>query len=162
MSAGSAYDTHDDGLSHPKRVADREHDIAHLEWIGFIQQSGGEVREINTQDRQIGLWVGPDDFCGGGSSILQHHLNLVTAGNQVIVGEKIALVAQDDGGTQIRDSALGRVAECIAEKLPEDWVAIQRVACRHLFSAVDVDHGRSSSTHRLGVGDRANPKLGCG
>ena len=56
--------------------------------------------KIDLQHGQIGVRVGADDACLGGAPVGQGHLDFVGILDHVMVGQDVALLADDDAGAE--------------------------------------------------------------
>ncbi len=90
------------------------------------------------------------------AAVGEQHLDLVGAFDHMVVGEHIALRADDHARAQAGLDLLPRPAGRIAEEAPQYGVVEERIdALRHAFGGVDVDHGRRGARHGVGISAHA-------
>ena len=114
----AAHDAECHGLADAKRVADREHHVTDLHLFGLGESNRGQLRQLDLEHGQVGIGIGAHHASRDFSGIGQCDLDLVDRFDDVLVGENIAVVADDDTGAQplaALDAGIKLLAEEIAE-----------------------------------------------
>src|SRR5262249_39407444 len=102
-------------LADSERVADRERKIAHLCLSRVAQRDCRQVLSVNSQDCDISLWVGADQSSPVFAFIREPSLDLRGSIDNVIVGEKVAIRADDDTGAKALLAPFARNLELTAK-----------------------------------------------
>ena len=124
------------GLAHAKRVANGQHLIAHRKLVRVAQHDHGQFVEFDLEDRKVGVRVGADHGGAGTPAVGERDLNFVGAFDHMVVGEDVAIGADDHAAAQ---PGLGLAALVAKEEL-EPRIVAARVP--HFLAGVDADHGR--------------------
>ncbi len=158
VASGGTDDAHGHGLANAERVTDGQCNVADADGIRTAEGNGGQVLQINLQDRKIGLGVAADDFGNRLAAILERHDNLVRTRGHVVVGQQVAFRAHDYGRSQARLHAL-LFRQVVAEETTELRVVEQRmvgfiVVIDHL-GRVQIGHGGGGAADGVRVRHRA-------
>ena len=89
------HDAAGDCLTHPKRVANRQQAVAHLKLVRIAPHNDGQLIEFDFEHGQIGIGVGANHLRLGAAAIVQNDFNLIGALDHMVVGQHIALGADD-------------------------------------------------------------------
>ena len=136
-----ADDAERDGLSHAVGIADGEYDVTDPRLIGCREGDCRDVLEIDFQDRHVGLRIGADNTGLAAPAIRQCYFDFIGGFDHVVVGQHIALFADNHAGAQAR-RAPRLCVELAAEEITENRVVHERVP-RHLdFLAGEYVHYR--------------------
>ena len=152
LAAHRAHDALCDRQAHAEGVSNGQHRIAHPHFRRLAKANHGQAVESDAQHRQVGLWVGAHHTGLGAPAIGQGHLNLFSRLDHMVVGEHIALGADDHPGAQAH--LLLTLPPGLTELVPKE-PSEQRVieeGVRGLGLALggeDVDHGRHGPGRRL-------------
>ena len=122
-----ADDAHGDGLADAEGVADGQHDIAHLDFLRSPEGNGGKIGKVDLDHGQIGFRIGADDLGRGGAAIGKGDFDLVRRFHDVMIGQDIALAADDDPRAQT-GLALRFCIRAVAEEMAENRIIHQGVA----------------------------------
>ena len=95
-----AHDAAGHGFAHAKRIAHRQHGVADLQGIGVAQGDGLQPLAGHFQHGQVGFGVGPDDGCLHHRAIVEHHFDVISAFNDVVVGQQVSGRADDNARPQ--------------------------------------------------------------
>ena len=102
----------------PKRVADGEHHVAHVELFRVAEGDRVELAVgLDLQHREIGFRVASDDTGGQFAPVVEGPLDLVGGLDHVVVGEHIAFGRDDDAGAKAGGALLGR----LSRRSPKKW-----------------------------------------
>ena len=153
----------------PERISDRDHPVAHLEPIAVAEIHIGEVGlgRLDLQQRDVDLRVGPDELGGEFAPVGHRHVNAVGPLDDVVVGEHVALLRDEEPRPQALalELALGHAAaEELAEELLEGLGALPRHrTSAQALAGVDVDDRRLDGLHERGErregGLRRSPRV---
>ena len=132
-AARGAHDSHGDGLADAKGIADGEREIADLYLGGIAQRNRGQVIRVNFQDGDVRLGISANDLGGEFALVTQRDFDVRRSVNHVIVGENVAVGADDYSRAQavffllLRPSLGGcccplRVWLLVTEKLAEERI----------------------------------------
>jgi hypothetical protein len=139
-AAEPADDAHRHRLADAEGVADGEHQVAHVHALEPAEGDGGQVLQLDLQHRQVALRVHPDQLGLGLPPVVERHLDVVRGFDHVMVGEDVALRADDHARAQA-GGALGFVVELVTEETAEQRVFHERMARHlHLLAGEDVHH----------------------
>ena len=127
-----------DGLADAEGVADGQHLVAHLQGVGVAQHDHGQLVELDLEHRQVGVGVGADHLAARVAAVVERDVDLVGAFHHVVVGEDVAVGADDHAAAQ---ADLRLVGALVAEEEAEPRVVAARIAPRRL-AGVDADHRR--------------------
>ena len=95
-----ADDARGHGLTDTKRVADGQHHIAHLQVLGLAQHDDRQFVELDLEQGQVGVRVCADDLGCSASTVGQGDFDVVGVFDHMVVGEDVALGADDDAAAQ--------------------------------------------------------------
>ena len=130
-TAHGAHDPHGNGLVQAEGVADSQNDVSDLQFAGLAEFDRRQVPGIDLDDGEVRPRVGADDLAGELPFVVEDHLDLISALDDVVVRQNISLLGHDHAGTQGRGLVfsvfLSRLVELIAEKAPEERV-VEHVA----------------------------------
>ena len=119
------------GLPHGERIADSEHEIAHLQLIGIAEfQRRYVLRALHAQNSKIGARIAQDDLRLDLAPVTERHLHLRHALDNMIIGDDEAGVVDDHARSQRLRLPL------LAEKLAEERIVHQRIARLALLDAL--------------------------
>ncbi len=141
-----AHDAGGHGVLQAERVADRQHEVAHLHLVGIAELHLHEVlRILDLQDCDVGAWVGADHLGLQAAVVMQDDLDFLGIVDDVVVGEDVALRGIDDdpgtGALHLAPAALGLVGE--TEETAEEGILHQGVRrCADRALGRDADHRR--------------------
>ena len=90
------HDATGNSLPHTKRVAYGQNNIANLKLLGAVHHHHGQFFKTDFEHSQIGFRVGANHFGLRTPAIVEHHQNFICTFNHVVVGENVALRADDD------------------------------------------------------------------
>jgi hypothetical protein len=125
-STSAPHDAARDGLAHTKGVADRQHLIAHLQLVGVAQREGGQTVQLDLEHGQIGVGVGADHLRAGAAAVIELHLDRVGALDHMVVGQDVAVGADDHAAAQTGLRPAVAVG-CFAKEEAKPRVAAMRV-----------------------------------
>ena len=91
----STDDPRGHGLVEPERASDGEHPISDANFLGASQRRRSQSRRIDFQNSEVGFWVGTDDFGLDLASIAQFNGHYRGPGNDMIVGQNVAIILHD-------------------------------------------------------------------
>ena len=77
IAAQRRHNTAGDSLSDPKRIADSQHNVTHLQLVGIAQDHDGQFIQFDFQYSQIGIRVGSHQFGLGATTIVQDDSDFV-------------------------------------------------------------------------------------
>ena len=142
------------GLPDAEGIADRQHDVADLQFIGIgeIQRREFLVRALEPQYRQIAAGILRDDLGLEFPLVGKRHLDLIGAFDDVNVGHDQARRVHHHARSQ-RTLHLLRLLAGHAEELAEDRIVEQRIVVPHHLGGIDVDHRRLHALHDRRVGE---------
>src|SRR5690606_34146778 len=89
------HDPQGRGLTHPERVANGQHNVAHAQTLVFVEFNGLYLGQCDLQHREIGFRVGPHHFGVRLPPVVQRHTNRIGRLHHVVVGENVAVAADD-------------------------------------------------------------------
>jgi hypothetical protein len=139
-----------------ERVADREDHVPHARLFDWPKVTAVRLGAEIAHHREVGLRVGPDHLAHQGSPVAQGHLDVGHALHHVVIGEDVALAADDHPGAE-RQLGLGRELEALAEEALEGRVVEERGAAMHLPRGRDVDDRGDGLLSGLAEGQRTVP-----
>ena len=151
IAAQRRHDAHRDGLSDAERIADREHDIAHLRTVELRQRDRWQVLQVDLHDGEIGLGIGADQFASTLAPVGKRDFDFVGRLNHVIVGQDITIGADDHAGAKAELPFVRRAV--IAKEAAEEGIVIERA--RRLLCGLgreDVHDGRHGALRCDAVG----------
>ena len=152
FAAHRAHDALGDRQAHAEGVSNGQHGVAHPHFRGLAKANHGQVVEPNAQHSQVGLGVCAHNTGLGAPAIGQGHLNLFSRLDHVVVGEHIALGADDHTGAQahLLLALPSGLPELVAKEPPEQRVIQEGVRGLGLaLGGEDVDHRRHGPGRRL-------------
>ena len=82
-----AHDAGSDGLPEPEGIADRDNVVAHPQTFGIRGAQGNQGRAFDLDHRDIGLWIGADEFGLEFAPVNQSHRDLIRVCDHMIVSE---------------------------------------------------------------------------
>ena len=138
-AAGGADDAHGDGLADAEGIADGESEIADFYLGRIAERNGGEMVGVDFQHGDVGLGIAADDVGGEFTLVAQGNFDVGGAIDHVIVGEDVAVGADDHAGAEavflflLRSllaalAGLSRgIAAAIAEELAEERIVEERI-----------------------------------
>jgi len=85
-------------VTEPQRVAHGEHPFADLQRLGIAQRYGRQTVGRDADDRHVGLRIRPDDLGVQGTAVDQLDHDLVGVRDDVVVGEDMSLLGNDEAG----------------------------------------------------------------
>ena len=96
-AAGGTDDPHRHRLTDAKGIADGEHHVADFDLVAIRECCGRQVLRFDLEDGDICLGVATHDLRGEVALVIeQRHLDLVSAVHDVVVGENVTVLADDD------------------------------------------------------------------
>ena len=95
VATQSRHDAAGHSLPHAKRVANRQQAVAHLKLVRIAPHNDGQLIEFDFEHCQIGIGVGANHLGLGAAAIVQHDFNLIGPLHHMVVGQHIALGADD-------------------------------------------------------------------
>src|SRR5664280_1324009 len=98
--AFGGYDTGSYGLPDVEWIADSKHHVANAQPVAVSQRDRGQVVRLDLDDRDISFGVGPDNLALELAVVRQGHLEFVSALDDVVVGQDIAVGRDDDPGAE--------------------------------------------------------------
>ena len=119
-AARGADDAGGDGLADAEGVADGQHDVADLHLVAVGHRDDRQVLGVNLDDGDVGLRVAANDLGGELAAILQGDFHLVGVIHDVVVGEDVAVLGDDDARAE---AVLARGVELAVGHLPAELVA---------------------------------------
>jgi len=125
------------GLADAEGIADGQHLVAHLQFVGAAQHDHRQLVELDLEHGQVGVGIGADHLAARVAAVVERDLDLVGALDHVVVGEDVTIGAHDHAAAQAH---LGLVV-LVAEEEAEPGVVAARMALRRL-AGVDADHRR--------------------
>src|ERR1019366_3637784 len=152
VAAQRADNAHRHALTDFEWIADREHNVAHFEFIAVAEGDGGQAGGVNFQHGHVRGRVGADHFGGVFLfAVRNRHLDFIHAVHNVVGGQNIAIGGDDDSGaeafypagdfTLIAVALAGGTSEELAEKrVVEHGIPIQPLVDD--VSGKDVDDAR--------------------
>lgn len=151
-TAEGGDDAHGHRLADAERVADGEHDIADAQAVHLAEGDGRQFLGLDLQDGEIGFRVAADDLGLVGLAVVERYLDVVGPLDDVIVGQDIAIGADDDARAKAR--VLARLSfRALAEEVAEDGVVEQRMAgLADGLRGVDVHHGGQGGPCGVAIG----------
>ena len=156
------------GLADAEGVADREYDVADLQFVGIGEIEGREflMRALEPQYRQIAAGILEHDLGLEFPLVGKRYLDLIGAFDDVDVGHDQTRGIHHHARSQ-RTLHLLRLLAGHAEEAAEDRIVEQRIMVPHHLGGIDIDHGRLHALHDRRVGehqlrrrDRRAPVLG--
>jgi len=147
-------------LPDAKRIADGEHDVAHLQRVGIgeVEERKALVAVLDAQHREIAALILQHQSGFELALVGERDLHLVGAFDDVIVGDdQSGGIDQHAGAERALQLAAGAIR--YAEKAAEDRIVEQRVAILHRLGGVDIDHRRRHPLHHRRIGQ---PQFGGG
>ena len=100
----------------------------------------GTLRILHFGLGEIGIGIGADDFGRTFSAISESHFDLVGSFDDMVVGQNIAIRADDHARSQT-GRALWFTIEAVAKKTAEQGVVHERtVRCGDFLAGKNVDH----------------------
>ena len=140
------HDTRRDGRSEVERIADGEHPFADTQVIGVAHEDHRQPCLFDFQERDIRVRVSADQRSRVFAFVVEDHLNLVSTVDDVVVGDDIAVLGDDDTRT-------GRL-------LRRHFALLSRAAEEEL-KKVHLLRGDLVAVGRLDVDYRIDGQLGC-
>jgi hypothetical protein len=132
-------------LAEAEGVADRQHHVADRDLLRVGEADRREVLELDVQRREIRRRIPAHDLRRRGASVTELHLDRVGTGDHVVVGEDVAIGAEDDAGAE---GALDALARHAAGNTAEEQVLEERVAPRgDALGGEDIDNRRRGGGH---------------
>jgi len=140
-----ANDSHRGRFADSEWIANRKHEIAHMQGGRVTQRKRRQTVGIDLQHCDVRLRIGADELSLKFTLVAQLHFDIGSAVNHVIVRQNRAV----RGKNHARAEALFafrprlRLSELIAKKLAEKWIVakgIHSLLLLHHFGCVDVDH----------------------
>ena len=98
----STDDAAGDGLAHTKWIANGQHLVAHGDVVRVAQGHHGQLLQGDFQHGQVGFGVGANDGGAGAAAIGEADFDLVGPFHHVVVGQDVAIAADDDSAAQPR------------------------------------------------------------
>ena len=155
--AGTRQRRHDaggHGLAHAERIADGQHQVAHLDGVAVAQRHRHQrlaVVWLDAQHREVGAFVLEDEFGVELTIIVQNDADLRTILDDVVVGDDDTGRIHDHAGAERVLCALARTAakQLVTEEPAEERVCTKwRAALRgHDALGIDVDDARRGVAH---------------
>ena len=140
----SRDDAHGDGLADAEGIADRQHQVAHLNLVAVAERHGGKLFAlgVDLQHRQIGSGVGHQHLGLEFALVVQRHHDIGAARHHMVVGQDHAVGAHDHPGAQRLLHPLAHFRRG-AEKLREKGIGKERIDLNlgHR-TGIDIDHRR--------------------
>jgi len=139
-----ADDAHRYSLSDPERVADSQHDVADMRLVRLSEGNRRKVvADIHLDHGEIRVRVGAHDMALGGAAVSECDFDLVGGLHHVMVGQDVAVMADDDPGAQAGALLRDVVIEFVAEEETETRVVHEWRGRRlHLAAGKDIYHRR--------------------
>ncbi|KFJ51145.1 hypothetical protein DK45_2 [Bordetella bronchiseptica] len=142
------------GLAHAEGVADGQHHVAHPRRALVGEGRDRQLAQLACQleHRQVGLRIRAHHLGRRLAPVGQGHLDGVGGFDDVIVGQHIALGADDHPRAQAGGRLAAAQAGHLAEQLAQHGIVGQRHQ-RHvdMLGGVYVDHRRRGARHRVGI-----------
>jgi len=95
-----ADDAHGDGLTDAHRITDRQDDVSDPHGVGVAKRQRSQAAGIDLQHREVARGIGPDDLGLEATAIGQFDVDVVGTVDDVMVGQDVAVLADDDAGTE--------------------------------------------------------------
>ena len=99
-SALGADDPHRHRLANTERIADRQHNVTNLDALGIAERDRMEVRRVDLDHGQIARLVCAHHLRRQRAAVVHLDADAVRALDDVVVGEDVAVGADDDAGTE--------------------------------------------------------------
>ena len=151
-------DTGGDRVIEAERRTDGQDPFAHFQLVRIAQFQGRQVLRLDLQHRHVAARVRADQLGLVLATVGQAHQDLVGIGHDVIVGEDVAVVGDDEAGAQrlrlallaariarnLRDAALEEVAEHRRQpfEVGDRQLPARHGAIRQLLPRTDIHHRR--------------------
>src|SRR5690606_5259008 len=104
-----------------QRAANRHDRLAGAQRVGVAQRHDGGHLGVDLDDRQVGARVGADELAGYRRAVSEDHAQLVAALDDVVVGDDVAVFADDEAGARAgRHNLIGIAEEAAGEALLVD------------------------------------------
>ncbi|MNO74979.1 hypothetical protein D3C76_660020 [compost metagenome] len=128
-----------------ERRADGQHPFANLELVGVAELQSRQVLRFDLQQCHVAARIGADQFGLVLTAIGKTHENLVGIGDHMVVGQHVAIVRDDETGTQRLSLTLttAGTAALIAGN-----AALEEIA-EHRRQAFEVGNRQLPAPHRL-------------
>ena len=138
-------------------IADRQHQIADLRLIGLAEGNRRQLRQIDLDDREIGIGIGADHFGFGTAVVSERDFDFIRRFNHVRVGEDVTFFTDDDAGTKVAaflrrapSLSLSFAVAFAAEEITEHRVVHKRCAlCFDFLAGVNIHHRRHRALGRF-------------
>ncbi len=142
------------GLANAEGVADRQHDIADLQFvrIGEIERGEFFVHALEPQDRKIAARILQHDLGLEFALVRERNLDLVGAFDDVDVGHDETRGIHHYPRSQ-RTLHLFRLLSGHAEEAAEDRIVEKRIVLPHHLGSIDVDHRGLHALHDRRIGE---------
>lgn len=151
VAAECADDAHGHRLADPIRVADREGDIPDARIVGDRQGGDGQVIHVDFKYSQVRIRVGPDQMGNGFAAVTQGDLNFVGALDDMVVGQYISLVADNNARAQARQHALTRWRPLAEKPLDDCRIHCAGVCFFNNARRIDIDDRGGGALDGTGV-----------
>ena len=142
-------DTSRDRAAEAERIADRQHPIADARGLLRELQNRQRLLRLDLQECKIGARVGADDLGVNLLLVIEAHLHLGGAVDDVVVGDDVAVSRNDEAGAgRLTRPLLHRVALAIRHVFEE---LVQRVIVGETRDALERTSARTSAGSTRGT-----------
>ena len=135
IASQRADDAPGDGLSDAKRVADGQHLVPHLQCVGVAQHNDRQAVQVDLQNCQVSVRIGPDHRGRRAAAVVEDNLDLIGTLHHMVVGQDITVGTDDYPAAQTDLRLIALIAK--KELKPGIIVAQISLGC---FAGVDTDH----------------------
>ena len=142
-------DAERDGLADAERVADRQHHVSDARLLHVAEHDHRQAPGLDPDHGEVGFGIGADDIGRRLAAIGQADLDLVGALDHVVVGQDVAVGADDHARAQAGHLFLRR--QLVAEEALEKRILQQRMGLVQGLAGEDVDHGRHGAAGGVAV-----------
>ena len=160
-SAGGTHDAGRNRLAHAEWIANRQYDVADLDFAGVGQRQHWKVRPIDLEDRDVGPRIGAHYSGFHFSFIMQRDGNIRGALHHVIVRQNVAFGADDDARSESFLSAIlwnvEFVPEVISKKLAEKRIHTLRHSCAVCFTTFEDEILTTAGRTRFSMAEYPRP-----
>ena len=157
-------DAHGHRLADAEGIADGQHDVADDDVVHSAERDRRQLELTpflgeELEHGEVGFRVAADHARRQGAAVVEGNLDLVGAFDDVVVGEHVAVGADDDPGAEA-GITLRLAFLTLAEEVAEDRVVEQRMALRFdLLRGVDMHHRWQGAARRFAEGCRRRAVL---
>ena len=150
VASGRAHDASRDGVIEAERVSDRDHPVAGQELVDRRAAAPRSPLGLRADQRDLGLRVGADHGRFGARAVLEHDVDPLDVGDDVVIGDDQARLGEHESRAEARHREWRgspgwdrrTAARSAAEQSSEQIAERPEIGHVHRLLGVDVDDPR--------------------